>query len=237
VGACSCDLYFPYIPVFNTFLLLSMALYFIYISPILIYKDTLEDRGLGRDSFLYIRKDNFFQVCRKIALMTVAMGAIIVFSAWYIEATFFIKPDWYAFVLKLFFYLFYALVQDIFFFSFLLVRLKSFISIDGNLHIESDSSKIRVVVFSFAFFFSLSHLPNVNLMALSFVFAAYYGYIFYKTPNLYVIVIAHALLGTLLHRVFELHMKIGIFYGMPTQEGHLVRFLIPAINELIGGRW
>ena len=80
----------------------------------------------------------------------------------------------------------------------------------------------------------MMHLPNLPLMILTFVFAFYLGYLFYEAPNLYIIVIVHALLGTLLHRVYELHMKLGIYFGT---EGYVSRFIIPGANDLIGGRW
>jgi hypothetical protein len=93
------------------------------------------------------------------------------------------------------------------------------------------------VLFLFATLFSVAHVPNMPLMFLTFIFAFYMGYLFCKIANLHVIVIIHALLGTLLHRVYELHMKIGIFYGIESQEGHLIRFLVPAVADLIGNRW
>ena len=140
-------------------------------------------------------------------------------------------PDWYGLGLKFSFYLFSALIQDILFFSYILLRLKDLILI------ESLHTKKIIVLLLFSSIFALIHLPNLPLMALTFIFAFWLGYVFYSTPNLYAIVIVHAFLGTLLHRVYELHMKIGLFYGVESHEGHFFRFLIPSFSEIIGHRW
>ncbi len=209
-------------------LLVSVAFYYLYISPSIIHQDLLKERGMGNVKHLFIRTDNFTHVGKFVLVPLLIICGSILFAAWYKKSNFFIEPDWYTLLLKLFFYFFSALIQDIFFFSFLLIRLKEFIVIKSNL------LKHVVVVFIFSLFFSLFHLPNLPLMILTFIFAFWLGYIFYKTPNLYIVIIVHALLGTLLHRVYELHMKIGIFYGT---EKHIIRYTIPIINDIIGGRW
>lgn len=209
-------------------ILASATFYYLYISPTYIHEDTLESRGLGSQRNFVLLTDNFIYVWKIVFIPLLIICGAILFAAWQKNASFFVKPDWYALLLKFFFYLFSAFAQDIFFFSFLLIRLKEIITLKSNIF------KQVTVVFIFALFFALFHLPNVPLMILTFVFAFYLGYIFYETPNLYIVVIVHALLGTLLHRVYELDIKIGVYYGT---EGHIFRFIIPMINDLIGGRW
>jgi len=132
---------------------------------------------------------------------------------------------------KVFFLLVFSINSRHTLFSYILLRLKDLILI------ESLHTKKIIVLLLFSSIFALIHLPNLPLMALTFIFAFWLGYVFYSTPNLYAIVIVHAFLGTLLHRVYELHMKIGLFYGVESHEGHFFRFLIPSFSEIIGHRW
>ena len=213
------------------FTLMGMTFYYLYLSPVLLHQDTLQTRGFGPKKSLYVRTDNFLEAWRLLWIPMLASGSLIVLAAWQKNAVFFIAPDWYALFLKLTFYLFWAFIQDILFFSYVLTRLKDLINIP-SFHYQ----KITVV-FLFAALFALVHLPNIPLMGLTFIFAFWLGYVFYSVPNLTVIVIVHALLGTLLHRVYELHMKVGLFYGAESGQGYFFRFLIPGIKELIGNRW
>lgn len=218
---------------FYTFYLLmaSAILYYIFVSPLMIHKDTLERRGLGSREQFYLRTDNFYLAWWYIRTPLIITSAAIILVAWYNDSPFFIRPDWYALSLKFTIYLFSAFAQDILFFSFVLLRLKELITL------RSDTLQNISVITLFATLFAFYHLPNIPLMILSFFFALALGQLFYKIPNLYVIVIAHALLGTLLHRVYELHMKVGLFYGIESQESFLMRNLIPIVNDIIGNRW
>ncbi len=212
-------------------LVLVTAIYYLFISPLLIHGDTLEKRGLGPRSHLYVRTDNFSTAWWSLFIPFTITSGIIIFAAWQNDSPFFVNPDWYALSLKFSMYLFSAFAQDILFFSFILIRLKELVTI------KSDSLKSLVVLLIFATLFALFHLPNVPLMLLSFIFALTLGHLFYRVPNLYVIVIMHAFLGTLLHRVYELHMKLGVLYGDESQQGYVMRHLIPYVNELIENRW
>lgn len=207
------------------------ALYYVYVLPSLFHQYTLEERGIGSRKNFFVRTDNFLEAWRLLLIPMLVMGVSIILAAWQKNTNFFFELDWVAFFLKFFMYLFHALVQDILFFSYILIRLKDLVLI------ESDHYKKILVVFLFATLFAAIHLPNIPLMILTFIFAFWFGYLFYSVANLHVIIIIHAFLGTLLHRVYELHMKIGIFYGIESQEGYLIRFLIPAIGDLIENRW
>lgn len=209
----------------------SAIAYFLFISPLLFHEDTLEGRGLGPRNSFYIRTDNFYRALSILLVPVIMISTIIIVAAWQNGSAFFVRPDWYAFSLKFSMYLFSAFAQDIFFFSFILVRLKDIITIDSETH------KNIVVILLFSLLFTLFHLPNIPLMVLSFLFAIALGQLFYKVPNLHVVIIIHAILGTLLHRVYELHMKMGVFYGMESQQGYLMRYLLPIFDELIGNRW
>jgi len=220
------------ITLYAYYILMSSAIvYYLFISPFRVHEDTLEERGLGPGKRFFLRTDNFATAWQHIRIPLVVTSSAIILVAWLRGSTFFITPDWYALSLKFSFYLFSAFAQDILFFSFVLLRLKEII------YIRSDTLKNIVVITLFATLFTLYHLPNIPLMVLSFFFALAFGQLFYKIPNLYVVVIAHAFLGTLLHQVYELHMRMGSFYGADTPQSLLMRNLLPFVDEIIGNRW
>lgn len=211
-----------------------VTLYILFISPKL-HKETLSDRGIGTYRTFFIRTDNFFPSVYYYALLTLLALPVFIVTYWLkcfvngyeIEAN--------GFWIKLFFYLFSATAQDIFFFSFLMLRIDYILA-----HwLRGHRLKYTTLVL-FAVLFALSHLPNPSLMLMSGIFAFVAGWIFYDTNkrNLLLIVLMHASLGTILHRVYRLNMKIGVFYpeGFHGKE-HIARELIPYVKELIGNMW
>lgn len=208
-------------------------IYFFFLSPNFIHFDTLSQRGLGTIKTFYIRTDNFIDVFKSLQIMFVFGIIIIVLAAWYNKSVFFIDPNWYALVLKFIFYLISALFQELLFFSFIFLRIKELVNIKPE-----NLNKITVLII-FATTFMLVHLPNIPVMILSFSFALFSGYIFYRNPNIHAIVIVHATLGTLLYIVYKLYMKIGPFYGGESEhlKGYLIRYLIPHLNDLLSNLW
>ncbi|MEA3405728.1 MAG: hypothetical protein U9R28_08320 [Pseudomonadota bacterium] len=211
-------------------LLSAAILYYLYISPTL-HQDSHEARGIGSARKLFIRTDNFFTAWKLLFIPMLFIASLIILASWHKNTHFFANPDWDGFFIKFILYLASAFMQDILFFSYVLVRLKDLVTI------KSEQYKKTLVVIIFAVLFATVHMPNLPLVTVTFIFALWLGYVFYTVANLYAIVIVHAILGTLLHRVYELHMKIGILYGTDPQQVHFTRFLIPAVNELIGNRW
>jgi len=211
-------------------LLSTAILYYLYISPTL-HQDSHEVRGIGSARKLFVRTDNFFSAWKMLFVPMLFIASIIILAAWQKNTHFFSTPDWNGIFIKFILYLASAFMQDILFFSFILIRLKDLVSL------KSAQLKKIVVVVIFAMLFAAVHMPNLPLVSITFIFALWLGYVFYTVANLHAIVIVHAILGTLLHRVYELHMKIGILYGTDPQQVHFTRFLIPAVNDLIGSRW
>ncbi len=195
----------------------STVVYYFFISPFYIHKDTLKERGLGKRKFFYIRIDNFNKAWHSLYMPLAIISIIIIFVAWKKDTSFFIEPDWNSLFFRFLIYLVSAFFQDIFFFSFIFIRLKELVIMESNFH-----KRITVTLF-FAIIFTIFHLPNIPVMILTFIFAFWLGYQFYKIPNLAVVVIVHAFLGTLLHFIYELHMKVGVFYGF---EGNIIKTFI-----------
>ncbi|MDX1642463.1 MAG: CPBP family glutamic-type intramembrane protease, partial [Balneolaceae bacterium] len=127
-------------------------------------------------------------------------------------------------------YLFFGTVQSIVFFGFILTRLRIIVT----QYLGSDvqfQHKLFVVVLT-ATLFSLFHIPNVALMACTFFAGICWAWIFYKRPNILLMGISHAILGTILHQVVQLHMRIGPFYE--NSDLYVLREVIPGLKKLIG---
>ena len=70
----------------------------------------------------------------------------------------------------------------------------------GNLR---DFKKIKLsktlIIFMTAVFFSLVHYPSTWLMAGTFILALFYGYVYLKAKNIYVLGLFHGWLGALFY--------------------------------------
>lgn len=215
---------------FMLFLDFSAIIYYLYISPVYIHRDTLKKRGLGAKEHFYIRTDNLKDFYKGITLLFIASALAIILFSWYQHSPFFQHPNFTALLVKFIAYIFSATLQDLFFFSFLLLRLKEIITVNSGKFHQFLTAIILAILFM------MYHYPNTPLMILSFCFAFIAGYRFYNYPNLFAVVTAHAILGTLLHRVNELHMKIGPLYELENNSS-IIRFLIPPINAYLDHLW
>ena len=184
---------------------------------------------------LFVRIDNIARSFRYyLAITLVGASAIVVVALWHnpqMTSNF----SWQAWWLKLGLNFFNALGQDLLFLSFFMPRLKEVCSYKpvsdslGDLCIRHNS---LVVSIGCAILFSLFHLPNWPLMIVVFILGFSMAYIFYHSPNLILAVLSHAIIGTLLHRVLEMHMRIGPFYW--ESDKYMYRTLFPALRTLIG---
>ncbi len=206
-----------------------ILLYLTYISPCLIFKDTFADRGLGTWNSLFIRTDNLKSALRGYGTITI-VGAIII-----IGATFLFRPNylaninWSAFFLKLFFYISSALAQQLLFIGWLLVRLRTILQDDPLNQTGNKRLQVSAVAAIFAF---LLHAPNMAVMCISLITGFAFVWVSYATPNLFLAASCHAILGTLLHRVAGIQVKIGPHYMQ--KDFHVTRTLFPVLKQIIG---
>jgi len=216
--------------------LVMLLVYAAYVSPILIHKDRMAAMGLGSARTLFIRTDNLGPALRQYGIVLLAGGLLIIVAALNERPHLFAELNWRAFFLKLVFYLFSGTVQGLLL-STCLLRLKTIIPLDmaqaGSKLRSLDVMRNRCIVsMSYALLFSVCHLPNAPLMIATLVYGFIAAWIFYATPNLVVAACCHAGLGTLLHRIYELNMRIGPFYY--DSELHVFRTVFPFIGRMIG---
>ncbi|MDZ4198590.1 MAG: hypothetical protein U1E27_04800 [Kiritimatiellia bacterium] len=210
------------------------VLYAGYLSPVFLHQDSLERRGLGSLRTAFVRTDNFFPAARRFGWMTFWIGFGLI--GWALirnpRVFFEIRPE--AVVLKFGFYLISAFVQGLILIGFLMNRIADLFPVR-----EGDPASFRRGRFGTSLvtglIFAAFHLPNPPLMILTFLMGSSMIWISYTTPNLVVMAGCHALLGTILHRVVQIHMRIGPFYHRP--DVYAIRHFIPGVKELIGDRF
>lgn len=208
-------------------------LYMTYISPCLIFKDTLAIRGLGAWSSLFIRTDNFRSALLGYGTITLCGAAVIVGVTFLRQPALIAHINWNTFFLKLGFYVFSALVQQMLIISWLLVRLRALLLQDdiGNQKV-CKRLQISAVAATIAF---LLHAPNLPVMCISLVAGFAVVWVSYATPNLFLAVFCHALLGTLLHRVAGIQVKFGPHYMQ--KDFHFFQTLFPLAKKIIGNQF
>lgn len=214
-----------------------LALFFFYIaylSPVLIHKDSLKERGLGTWKTLFVRTDNLATAFWPYFWLALTGGIAIITIALVSDPDIFSKIVWKAFFLKLALYIFNAFGQGLLFLSFLLTRLRVLFPVSQGVDDQRRATLQHQLVVSLmcALFFSISHLPNFPLMIVTLFMGFAVSWIYYRTPNLLLAAVAHATIGTLLHQVLQMHMRIGPFYW--ENEKYVFRTLFPVLREIIG---
>ena len=219
-------------------LLVMAAIYVAYVSPAIIHGDSLGRRGLGRWNTGFVRTDNLLPAARAYLPALIAGSLLFILAALIRDPGIFSRLNWYAFFLKFGFYLTSALGQDLLFMSFFLLRLNSLVAVcDGPAQSPQElrRAEFRKKILASSLLgalFCIYHFPNPALMAISLIAGFSAAWIYDAYPNLLLVVCCHALLGTLLHRVLEMHMRVGPFYW--NSKAYIFRNLVPITKEWIG---
>ncbi|MEM5566009.1 CPBP family intramembrane glutamic endopeptidase [Psychroserpens sp. AS72] len=132
------------------------------------------------------RKDNFKPVL-KLVLPFAIVSLVSFFVIGFIQGT--LNPTWHIIPL-LITYPIWGTVQQ-----FLTIGL-----VAGNLStLKSIKLKKGIVILITATLFSLVHYPSLWLLIGTFILALFYGYIYLKSKNLYVLGLCHGWLGALFY--------------------------------------
>lgn len=127
-------------------------------------------------------------------------------------------------------YLVYGTVQSVIFFGFMLTRYKHILAeFLGNRNLNL---QFYAAVLLTGITFSVFHFPNTPLMACTLFAGIIWAWIFYRRPNILLMGTSHAIVGTILHQVVQLHMRIGPFYENP--DLYILREVVPGLKKLIG---
>ncbi len=211
--------------------------YISYISPVLIHGDDHRYRGLSNWKTLFIRTDNFLPALYPFSIITLIGAILIIFASLLKNPSIFHQLNWNVFFLKLCFYILSSAVQGLFT-LFILMRLIDLSTSDPfqiNSDIPSEFKSRLLLTAMITCFFCLIHIPNFPVMGIILTSTPIVLWQYFKTPNFFLLICTHAILGTLLHRIYELPMRIGPFYSNP--DRYLIRELFPIIGRIIGNSW
>ncbi len=207
----------------------ALGVYLLYVSPVRFFHDSPSSRGLGSWRTGFIRTDNFRVAAPRFAMVLVPGVLLIVGASLWINPGFVERWSLRLFVLKYALSLLSATVQELILSGWLLLRIKAIIPVPRAR--RPLLSHRLLVTLTIAVLAGLFHAPNGPLMLLGALGIAGLVYVGYSHPNLFLCVVTHATLNTLLHRVAELNMRVGLSYF--DLELSPYRMLIPPMSELI----
>lgn len=207
-----------------------IGIYLLWISPVLLHRDKPETRGwilMGREGR---RPGSLKNAWPFYAALTLVGVVLLLVYAVVINGGMPPQINEKSMALKFLVYLGWAFVQGVFFYNFILVRLRGvvrFITRQSNTLLHCG-----VVVVLSAALFTLFHVPNIPLMMFAFPAGIVWSWMFYQRPNIMLMVLSHAVLGTTLHQVVQLHTRIGPFYANP--DANMLGHIIPGLSRIIG---
>ena len=215
--------------------------YFSYGSPVLIHKDSALIRGLGSWRTAFFRTDQLRPALRAYGMVAGVSTLLIVAVVGLVKPRAFVELNGHAFLLKLTLYFSSAFAQGLFYLSFMAVRFRRIAGIpddwagtdaDGARRLEQKRLAVSVTA---GLIFCFLHAPNPPLMAISFVAGIVMTRTFCAYPHLWLAVLCHAWIGTLLHRLAGMYMRSGPAYWKG--DIYVIRTLFPPIKRLIGNLW
>ncbi|PID47439.1 MAG: hypothetical protein CR967_04375 [Proteobacteria bacterium] len=215
------------LPVVPIYIFIFVSLAYIIITPLYFHKETFEKRGLCISKIKNGWKEYLFSFMFGLTILS----SMIYYKSLHEE----IVVDYYGVFLKFSVYLVSAFAQAVIFFSFIFFRIKNIVNCSNKF--KNYYSKKIITITILSILFAVFHYPNWTLAFLCFCFAMVIGWVYYSKPNIFLITIIHATLGTLLHRVYQLHMKILFTYGHQEPHYSFFRKLTPWIEQLIDNRW
>jgi hypothetical protein len=206
------------------------AFHILWFSPMVLHRDPPEWRGWGRPAHGEPHAGAWRSAWRVYALLTATVAGVLLAVAMWRNPSVLADLNWKAFWIKFLGYAVFGPVQALIFFGFIQARLRAMIPQPAPPR-AAERHRLRVAT-AVAAVFALYHLPNLPLIAITFVVGGCWAWVFYKFPNIMLLGLSHAVLGTILHRVIGLHMRIGPFYAEP--QRYILRNTVPGLKALIG---
>lgn len=206
------------------------GIYLLWFSPVKLHGYDWEEWGWNFSLKNSNHPGSFKNALPVYLVVTLAGSSLLVLYVILFAPELFKKVNLEAFVVKFGGYLVFGTVQSLIFFGFMMTRLKNFFSSEPG--IMDQKLQLILTVFITAAIFSLFHHPNTHLMGITFLAGLIWAVVFFKKPNILLLGASHAIVGTILHQVVQLHMRIGPFYDNP--DLYLLREVVPGLKELIG---
>lgn len=130
-------------------------------------------------------------------------------------------------------YLAWGTAQAFVFFAFIQTRLRQVIP--ATMLATGHVTHVGIVCLVTAIIFSGSHWPNLALMEFTLAAGTAWSILYYFRPNVWLLGVSHAFLGTVLHQFVQIQMRIGPFHDAP--QLYVIRRVIPGVADLIGQRY
>lgn len=221
----------------------AIALYWIFVviggaavmwlSPVVLHCDPAALRGWGRRRADGADPGSFRNAWRAYGVFTLVAALLLITVALLKVPALSAGINWTALAIKLLGYLAFGIVQAFVFFGFVQTRVRTMIPL---LPAPGAVQRHRLLVaLVTAGIFAVFHLPNLPLMGVVFATGLCWAWIFYQRPNVLLLGLSHAVLGTILHRVVQMYMRIGPFYSEP--DLYVFRSVIPGLKQLIGNQF
>jgi hypothetical protein len=211
-------------------LILAAAVHVLWVSPVVLHRDPREWRGLGGRARDDSHPGSFRRAWPAYAAFTAGAAIVLVAYAEWLDPTRLVTLNWKAVLARFVEYLGSGLAQALIFQGFILSRMRTMLP----LRAVGDSVPLHrlSVTLATTMLFAGFHWPNVRLMVFAVPAGFCWTWIYYRRPNLLLLCLSHATLGTILSRVVLLYMRIGPFYDRP--DLYLWRTVVPGLREMIG---
>lgn len=212
-------------------LLIAGGFYLLWISPVKLHGIRWKEWGWNFSLSDRQHPGSIRNALPTYLAITVAAGTFFILYVILFAPETLDKVNLQAVVVKFGGYLFFGAAQSIIFFGFIMTRLKNILF--RKFKKRNPNLQIISTVFLTAAIFSIFHLPNAPLMGITFLGGLIWAWIFYEKPNLLLLGVSHAIIGTILTQVVQMHTRIGPFYNNP--DHYILREVVPGLKQLIGG--
>ncbi|MEK6541932.1 MAG: CPBP family glutamic-type intramembrane protease [Pseudomonadota bacterium] len=223
----------PHLILVYWLLVLGGAFYMVWLSPIIINRDPPDLRGWAWPRQRRDDPGSWKKAWRSYLALTMAIAALLTLGSMVFRPGVIAAVDPKTFALRLAGYIVFGPVQALLFFGFFQTRLRTILAVGRGP--RAIMRHQMMVAAGTATIFSLIHAPNLPLMLFTFFAGLAWSCLFYRRPNILLLGLSHAFLGTVLHQFLLLYMRIGPFYNNP--EARIFRVVIPGLAELIGKRF
>ncbi|MDP1719106.1 MAG: CPBP family glutamic-type intramembrane protease [bacterium] len=148
----------------------------------------------------------------KLAILTVLGTGLVLVAGYWLKPEFWLKKGfWGRLEETLYWYLIWGIIQQFVFHACVTSRIYSIFAKDSDpLKVETKAVWLTVLVSGLLFLFV--HIPNPKLMIITPVAGAATAYIFLHCRNIWLLGVAHGILGTVITHCLPLSMRIGPHY-------------------------
>jgi hypothetical protein len=203
--------------------LVAFALIWIFwFSPRCLHSMASSIRGIGSRRYCFLRIENLGRSLRNFGAITALGLGMLVVIRLARDPQLLPVLSWKLILLKFAGYLFFGFGQALFYFEFCQPRLRITLGDRG-------------AVWGTVLIFTVFHIPNLSLIGMGLVACYLWAREYLQRPNLLLLTLSHAILGSSLLLIDGIFTRVGPFYWHPEQ--HAMRAILPFWGNLVHGLW